>query len=33
MSYFYKKRLQDPNWWIVVAISAIVIILANLFFI
>lgn len=33
MSYFHQKRLQDPNWWIVVAISIFVIIIANLFFI
>lgn len=31
MSYFYKKRLEDPYWWIVVAISFAVIFLMNLF--
>lgn len=31
MSNFHKKRFEDPNWWIVVAISTGIIILVNLF--
>jgi len=31
MSYFHQKRLKDPNWWILVAISTFIIIMANLF--
>lgn len=31
MSNFHKKRLQDPYWWIVVAIATAIVIFLNLF--